>query len=358
MSLISPTTVFRSSVHSPDSRSGLHDARGMASYVLMLVLAVCLLSACGPPKRPAEPDNLFWPLPPDPPRIKYLQSIYSEDDIGRVYSFMEQLFGKDYHDSMVRPYGVFARAGTVAVADVTLQRVLLFDLAAKRLTVAGDDGTLRTPSAVVIDSSGRIYVADGPGGKVALYDPSGRYLTAFLMKDSRPIALALNEQAGKLYVIDGGGHRILVFGLDGSPISVIGKAGRGAGEFNFPIDIAIDRSGRLYVLDARNFRVQVLNGDGGYLRSFGSAGDGPGSFANPKGIALDSKGHIYVTDAAYSNFQIFDEAGKLLLFVGSLGPRPGEMHLPAGISIDEQDRIYVADQLNGRVQVFQYLGSD
>ena len=352
----SPMDVFRYSVRSPDARSGLHSVMRLASYALML-LAACLLSACGPAKRPAEPDNLFWPLPPDPPKIKYIQSIYSEDDIGLVYSFMEKLFGKDYHDSLVRPYGVFARTGAMAVADVTLRRVLLFDLTSKRLTIVGDDGTLRIPSAVVIDSSGRIYVADGPGGKVALYDASGRYLTAFLMKDSRPIALALNEQAGKLYVIDGDGHRILVFGLDGRRIAVIGKAGRGAGEFNFPIDIAIDRSGLLYVLDARNFRVQILEEDGSYLRSFGSAGDVPGSFANPKGIALDSKGHIYVTDAAYSNFQIFDSTGNILLFVGSLGPRPGELHLPAGISIDEQDRIYVADQLNGRVQIFQYLDS-
>ena len=119
-------------------------------YALLIFLL--FISACGPTPRPPEPDNLFWPLAPEPPRIHYIQSIYSDDDIGKVYSFSEKLFGKDYIDRLQRPYGVFARGGKIAAADIGMQAVLLFDLAAKRLTLVGGDGTIRYPSAAVVDS--------------------------------------------------------------------------------------------------------------------------------------------------------------------------------------------------------------
>lgn len=314
-----------------------------------------LLAACGPVQRPPEPDNLFWPLPPEPPRIKYICSIYTEDDIGRVYSLKEKLFGKDYFDSLLRPYGIFARYGKVAVADIGLRRVLLFDLQAKKLSVIGDEGAVQMPSSVAFDRSGVIYVSDAQGGKIAVYDSSGRYRTAFHMKDGKPVAVAIDEDRSRLYVADSIGNKVVVFGLDGKRLFDFGGGGKENGKFNFPLDIAVDREGSVYVLDARNFRVQVFDENGGFVTAFGSVGDGPGFLANPKGIDVDSDGNIYVTDAAFSNFQVFNKQGEPLIFVGGLGPSPGEMHLPAGISIDEADRIYVADQLNSRVEVFQYI---
>lgn len=318
-------------------------------------LALMLLTSCAPPPRPPEPDNLFWPLPPDPPKIKYIKSIYNEDDIGRVYSLKEKLFGKEYADTMARPYGVRARNGNILVADIALRRVLIFDLVNKRLRVLGEEGALVTPASAVADRSGTVYVADTGGAKVAVYGPEGAYRTAFILKGSRPVAVALNEALGRLYAVDREGHRVVVFGLDGTRISEFGERGSADGKFNIPLDITVAANGDVYVLDAGNFRVQIFTAEGRFLSKFGSVGDRPGMFANPKGIALDSDGHIYVTDAAFSNVQIFDPQGNVLLFLGQLGERPGYFHLLAGIAVDENDRIYVADQLNGRIQVFQYL---
>lgn len=328
----------------------------LSTYALVAAaLALMFLASCGPPPRSPEPDNLFWPLPPDPPKIKYIRSIYTEDDIGRVYSLMEKLFGKPYYDSMARPYGVRTRHGSVLVSDIALRRVLIFDLVNKRLRVLGDEGALVTPASAVMDRSGTVYVADAGGAKVAVYSPAGVYRTAFILKGSRPVAVALNEAEDRLYAVDREGHRVVVFGLDGARLFDFGERGNTDGKFNLPIDITVGANGNVYVLDAGNFRVQIFTADGRYLSTFGSVGDRPGMFANPKGIALDSEGHIYVTDAAFSNFQIFDLQGHVLLSIGQLGPWPGYLHLPAGIAIDENDRIYVADQLNGRIQVFQYL---
>lgn len=302
-----------------------------------------------------EPDNLFWPPLPETPRIKYVRSIYSEDDIGREYSFMEKLFGKGYIDTIARPYGVFARHGKIYAADILMNRVLVFDLASKRLHMAGEEGALRTPAGTAADAAGRLFVADAGGSKVAVYDHRGNYATAFPLGNAKPVAIALDEARGRLYVADRSGHKVMALSVDGEFLFEFGGRGASDGQFNMPLGITVDGNGKIYVLDSGNFRVQIFDADGRFLSGFGSVGDRAGYFSNPKGIALDSEGHIYVTDAAFSNFQIFDQQGNVFLYVGGLGTAPGRMYLPAGISIDENDRIYIADQLNGRIEVFQYL---
>ena len=322
-----------------------------------LLASAVLFSACSQPPPRFEPDNLFWPLPPNPPRIHYVKSIFTEDDIGRVYSFREKLFGKNYFDGMARPYGVSVKGERLLVSDIMLRRVLVFDLHEKRLLNLGQEGGVAIPAAAVSDSSGRTYVADSGGEKVVVYSDQGAYRTAFTLEGGRPVGLAVHDRLERLYVVDRAQHRIIVLGLDGTQLFTFGGRGGDDGKFNLPLDIAIDREGRVYVLDSGNFRVQMFTADGVFQSKFGTVGDRPGTFANPKGIAVDSDGHIYVTDAAFSNFQIFDREGRILLSVGEMGPWPGYLHLPGGIAIDENDRIYVADQLNARVQVFQYLRS-
>lgn len=331
----------------------------MRSSLTALFFFLLAISACATPHRRPEPDNLSWPLPPDKPRIKYVQSIYNDDDIGHVYSLKEKLFGKAYIDTMARPYGVFARRGRVYVTDIVAMRVMVYDLALKHAASVGDERAIRVPSSVVAGSSGVMYVADAAQAKIGVYDPQGQYRTAFLLQHARPVALALNEHLGRLYVVDRNGHKVVVLNLDGTVLFEFGAHGTEDGQFNMPLDLTVDGSGRVYVLDSGNFRVQIFDANGKFLHKFGAVGDRPGFFANPKGIAVDSDEHIYVTDAAFSNFQIFDQEGNVLLFIGALGSGPGDLSLPAGISIDESDRIYVADQLNRRLAVFQYLkGAD
>ncbi len=323
-------------------------------FIVFLLTIFLVASACVPARQP-EPSDILWPLPPEQPRIKYLQSVYSEDDIGRVYSWRERLFGKTYLDSLSRPYGVSVSRNKIYVADIIQSRVLIFDLAMKRLSFLGSEGSLKVPAAVAADSNGTTYVADAAQSKVVVFDAGGNYRTAFSLSASRPVALAFNETLGRLYVLDRSGSKVVVLNRDGVKLLEFGVRGNADGQFNLPLNIALDRSGKVYVLDTGNFRVQIFDGDGKFLSKFGMAGDQPGMFSQPKGIAVDSDGHIYVTDVAFNNFQIFDQEGKVLLFVGQLGSAPGQMYLPAGIAIDQDDRIYVADQLNRRIEIFQYL---
>ncbi len=325
----------------------------------LAIIALLFLLSCAQPSPRIEPDNLVWPFPPDIPRIKYVKSIYSEDDLGRMYSFVEKIFGKAYFDTMVRPYSVYAGFGKLIISDLVLRRVTVYSTENKKLITVIDSNSrkFRMPASAVCDADGNVYIADSGGSSVVVFDKKGIYQNTLLIPSGKPVALALNERLGKLYIADRQTHRIIVYDLQGNHLLDFGGHGFIDGKFNIPLAIAIDNENRVYVLDSGNFRVQIFDSDGQFIFKFGEVGDRPGMFANPKGIALDSVGHIYVTDAAFSNFQIFDSHGRILLHVGEMGLQPGFFNLPGGISIDNNDRIYVADQLNSRIQVFQYLKS-
>ena len=51
-----------------------------------------------------------------------------------------------------------------------------------------------------------------------------------------------------------------------------GTYGTGDGQFNNPIEIAIDSSDTLFITDDKNNRVQIFNSDGGYITQFGNQG--------------------------------------------------------------------------------------
>ncbi len=306
---------------------------------------------------------LVWPLPPDPPRIQYLDALRGSGDFKKKPGFWKKLLlgaDRDPGVALRKPYGVATdSAGRVYVTDTGLGTVVVFDSAARAVRLLGQKGQVRlqTPIGIALDARDRVFVSDADLDRVFCFGEGGEVRLALGadQKLQNPAGIAIDRGRGRLYVADSHLHRIFVYGTDGGFVGAWGKRGSGKGEFNFPTNLALDRQGNLYVVDTGNFRVQVLDPEGRFLSMFGEAGDAPGRFHRPKGIALDSEGNLYVADAAFNNFQVFDPAGKLLLFVGVVGKEPGQFWLPAGIAIDGSDRIRVVDQVNARVQVFQYL---
>jgi DNA-binding beta-propeller fold protein YncE len=268
-------------------------------------------------------------------------------------------------------------------------------------------GQFRQPGGVVVDQTGRLYVADTYNHRVQVFAPDGRFLQVFGVEGAqrgallRPKGMAwgpnhllyvadtgnhriqafdqrgdaviilgsFGNQPGQfnapegitvdaeqmLYVADTQNHRVQKFAPDGSFLLSWGGSGSGKGEFLGPSDIALDREGRVLVVDTQNHRVQVFAGDGQYLWEIGKAGRGPAEFDSPRGIATDDQGYIYVADTGNGRVQIFDRAGRYLAHVGHLGKGPGEFYSPAALWIDPQRTLYVADTINHRVQIFTYF---
>ncbi|MDA8084249.1 MAG: 6-bladed beta-propeller [Nitrospiraceae bacterium] len=326
-------------------------------FILLLSLPVFLSACASGPGR--EKVDLVWPLPPDEPRIRYLDKITGSDDVGKQVGVAESIFGEDTRIGLDKPYGVAVGPdGEIYVTD--LGRILVFDMKKKDYYLLGVDpgmGRVGLPFGIAVSADNRVFVTDIALKRVFIYKDR-KYLNAIGAQGEfdNPTGIALDEKDGLIYVVDSKKHLIDVYSLSTyQKIRTIGKRGEGDGEFNFPTNIAVDPQGNLYVVDTGNFRVQVLDKNGVFIRSIGKLGDNPGALARPKGIALDSDGHVYVVDAAFQNFQIFDREGHLLLSVGSSGVEPGRFLLPAGMAIDREDRIYVIDQIPASLQIFQYL---
>jgi DNA-binding beta-propeller fold protein YncE len=96
----------------------------------------------------------------------------------------------------------------------------------------------------------------------------------------------------------------------------------------------------------------VFDSSGYFLFKFGSSGKGNGQFDNPLGVAVDSTGNIYVSDTDNDRIQVFDSSGKFLFWFGYYGTGNSQFDFPTGISVDSTGNIYVADGDNSRIQVF------
>jgi DNA-binding beta-propeller fold protein YncE len=341
-----------------------------ARILLTACCAIVLLAGCAPSKAFIDKSamgGIYWPGPPEKPRIKYMWSIslLSAGPEGRR-SLADLLTGSTREDVtdprtsnvLMRPYSVFVDAKErLCVADPGGLRVTVIDLATAdvfNITEAGKE-QLASPVGVVSDAAGRIFVSDSELGKVFVFDRKGKYLYRFQGDFKRPTCLAIDNERSRVYVSDTLSHEIFIYDLDGKRLGSIGRRGSLPGEFNFPTHLFVDRNGLLYVTDAMNFRVEIFGPDGKFIGTVGRLGDARADLDKPKGVAADSEGHIYVVDSIHDTVKIYDRNGNLLLFFGEKGTRIGSLWLPSGIYIDRNDMIYVADTYNMRIQAFQFL---
>jgi DNA-binding beta-propeller fold protein YncE len=262
-------------------------------------------------KKPAEP-TLVWPLPPDPPRIRFITAYRGIDDFKKKGKWKSLLLGPEAQqrsEQMMKPYGVaVAKDGRVFVTDTAARRVFVFDPSAKTVTFVGESGTgkISKPVGVAVDADGTAFVADATLKRVFGYARDGR-MTVAIGHDGElqnPSGLAIDREHRQLYVADAKKHQVLCYSsADGNFIRAIGKRGTEKGEFNFPTNLSVDRAGRLYVADTLNFRVQVFDPAGEVVKTIGTQGDGPGHLNRAKGVGVDSEGHVYIADTSFNNFR-------------------------------------------------------
>lgn len=346
-------------------------ARGSRCVVLFLLAALLIGGATGSlaadsKAKTAKKIDLVWPLPPEKPRVRWVEAFASSKDIGadQRSAFQKLIVGNELPSVMMqKPYGVTVdKEGRVYVTETGKNPgVLVFDKKNKKAYTIGTKGRVQLllPIGVAIDEEEDIvWVSDAKAKCLYSFTKSGQPLSAIGQEGElvNPAGLAIDSQRHLLYLADSKAHVVRVYRTDGAPLRTIGGPGNKPGYFNYPTNVAVDKEGRLYVVDTMNFRVQIFDKDGKFLKTFGELGDVPGTFSRPRGLALDNEGHLYVADAAFNNFQIFDQEGRLLLYVGNGGANAGEFHLPAGMASDGQNNFYVVDQLNARVQVFKFLG--
>ena len=313
--------------------------------IFFIFLTLSMLIGCASPGKD-KIETVFYPMPPQTPKIQFLTSITSEDDIGKSKSaFQEFLVGKTQSmKSIARPFGISSVDGKIYISDRTFKKILVVDLEKKEFDYIRTEkrSALEENAGIWITDDGYKYIADYGRQQIVVLDPEDRFVRAYgeAGQFSRPLDVAVYED--KVYVCDGDKGQIIILDKQsGEIIGSIGEIGTEEGKFYKPSHITLDKAGNIFVTDAFNYRVQKFDPEGKFLKVIGYQGDTLGGFARPKGIAVDDGGYLYVVDTAFENVQIFDdESASLLLYFGGYGPAPGSMYMPSPVYIDYKNVKY------------------
>lgn len=73
------------------------------------------------------------------------------------------------------------------------------------------------------------------------------------------------DDAGNMYILDSGNCRIQKFDPEGKYLASFGREGQGPGEFQSPNSLDIDAEGNLIVADRRSRKIQTFTKEGGLL---------------------------------------------------------------------------------------------
>lgn len=265
---------------------------------------------------------------------------------------------------------------------------------------SGDGGPatsaeLDSPQGVAIDSSGNIYIADTHNHRIrkistatgiiatiagtGIAGYSGDNASAASAQLDLPTAIAL-DASGNLYIADTANHRIRkIDATTGIITTVAGNGTEGysgdngpatAASLDSPTGLAIDASGNIYIADTHNHRIRKITAATGIISTVagtgtpGYSGDNAAAatakLALPHGLAIDAAGNLYIADTrnqrvrkiAAATGQITTIAGQgIQTFSGdNAAAATASLDTPRAITASPTGLITLADTANQRIR--------
>jgi len=169
------------------------------------------------------------------------------------------------------------------------------------------------PHGIEVDYEGNVWVTDAVkdqnipdgdnrGHQIIKFSPEGKVLLRLGTpgeagnKDHQlnsPSDLVLDTD-GYIYVIDGhsddSNPRVKKFDSNGKFIKQWGSRGYGPGEFQNAHSITRDNQNRIFVADRGNNRIQIFDKEGNHLANWTQ-------FGKPSGVFIDNNNNLYVADS-------------------------------------------------------------
>lgn len=250
----------------------------------------------------------------------------------------------------------------------------------------GASARFYSPSAVVADAAGNLYVADSVNHTLRRISPTGAVTTfaglagtygntngaGSAARFAYPTSLAL-DAAGNLYVADTNNSLIrrvtpagvvTTFSGTGDYRYVDGPAATAG--FERPTGIAVDAAGNVYVSESNAHTIRKIAPNGTVSTLAGTNGtsgsaDGAGAsarFNNPGALATDRAGNLYVADTENHTIRKITPAGVVTTLAGAAsqsGSADGtgasaRFDYPTGLAIDATDTLYVAEFLGSTIR--------
>jgi len=260
-----------------------------------------------------------------------------------------------------QPRGVALRAdGTIVVADSgnALVRSIATDRTVRTLagSVAdrgwadgtGGAATFTTPTALAVDATGNLWLADAGSHTVRRITPDGAVTTwagaggvrgdkdgpRASARFNAPAGIAVGN-SGEIFVADTGNHTLRRIAVNGDVSTFAGLAGvsgaldgRGTTAlFNRPSGLAVGPAGEVYVADAGNSTIRKVLADGTTVTLAGvptvsGLRDGSGLsalFSRPEGVARLASGELLVADAGNGVLRRVSNSGDVVTLPVTLG---------------------------------------
>ena len=249
--------------------------------------------------------------------------------------------------------------------------------------IAGTEAGLATPTAVVVDASGNLFIVDQNDQRVRKVAVGTGIITTVagtgtlgFNGDNIPAASArlqfpsgiTVDTAGNLYVVDAHNNRIRKVAVASGIITSV--AGNGSGGYNgdniaatsatlSATGIAIDATGNLYIADSVNNRVRKVTAATGVITTIAGNGttryDGDNITAvsaalnSPAGVAVDSFGNFYFTGndrirkVTVVTGVITTVAGSGVASGDNVAATAAQLSSPNGVAFDSSGNLYIAD---------------
>ena len=344
-------------------------------FFALLVLTLPLVAAVVAPAETPPPFLLEWGTP-GAAEGQFAQTAgVAVDALGHVYvsdtyNYRIQKFDSNGNFLLMWGWGVATGSLKLEICTSSCQR-----------GSSGDgNGQLNSVKGLAVDALGNVYVADRDRHRIQKFTSNGTFLDKwgdygtgagdfympwFIKVDARGNVYVSDSFNNRIQKFDSNGNFVLMWGWDvdvagGTGFEICtgscqsGSSGDGNGQFNIPMDVAVDSSGTVYVIDRYNDRVQKFNSDGTYIAKWGQYGNGLYQFAGPKGAAIDALDNLYVVDSGNRRIQKYSRNGVLLAQWGTFGSDDNQFNAPCGVAVDAKGRVYVGDTMNSRVSMFGF----
>jgi len=209
---------------------------------------------------------------------------------------------------------------------------------------------LQAPTALAVDGSGVLYIADTARGVIVAYDRYGAYRNEYRGVPVSGRGLAVTSDGTRIYVASGNSVAL----IDAQTGDVQGYLGVGAGEFGQAGEIALDDTGFVFVGDQNLKVVKVYGPAGKFQYEFGA-----GLVVSISSLSVDSvRGEVYVADsqtdgATPQKVRVFDLAGNLKRsYLATATAVLGSPYMTffGGIAFDDSGRAYFLESFYSQLR--------